>query len=84
MSTMKTVNMHEAKTHLSRLVDRVAKGEKIIIGKAGKPVALLSPYEPDSSPRTPGSLKGRVWVSDNFDDSNEEIAELFEGSTENA
>lgn len=77
---MKTVNMHEAKTHLSRLVDRVAKGEKIIIGKAGKPVALLSPYKPETAPRKPGSLKGRVWIADGFDSDNESIADLFEGS----
>jgi len=78
---MKTVNMHEAKTHLSRLVDRVAKGEKIIIGKAGKPVAVLGPYLPESVPRRPGSLKGDIWISEEFDAIDEGIADLFEGSS---
>lgn len=82
--TMKTVNMHEAKTHLSRLVDRVAKGEKIIIGKAGKPVAVLSPFKPEPSPRRPGSLKGRVWISEAFDEDNDRIADFFDGAKDEA
>ena len=64
---MKTVNMHEAKTHLSRLVEAAAAGEEIIIAKSGKPVARLVPLGLPSEPRTPGALKGRVRIGDDFD-----------------
>lgn len=64
---MKTVNMHEAKTHLSRLVEDVENGEEIIIARAGKPVARLVPATRDAKPREPGILRGRVDVSDDFD-----------------
>ncbi len=60
--------MHEAKTHLSRLVERVESGEEIIIGRAGKPVARLVPYQEKRTPRRPGAWKGRVWIADDFDD----------------
>jgi prevent-host-death family protein len=56
---MTTVNIHEAKTHLSRLLDRVAAGEEIIIAKAGTPVARLVALE-DRAPRPLGFLKGRL------------------------
>lgn len=55
----KIVNVHEAKTHLSRLLDRVAAGEEIVIAKAGKPIARLSAVEA-AAPRRPGLAKGRV------------------------
>ncbi len=53
------VNIHEAKTHLSRLLERVRKGQRVVIAKAGKPCAVLSPL-PSSQPRTPGTVKGYV------------------------
>jgi prevent-host-death family protein len=56
---MRTVNVHEAKTHLSRLLDQVAAGEEVIIAKAGKPIARLIPAD-RSEPRVPGIAKGRV------------------------
>ena len=56
---IKSVNVHEAKTHLSRLLDRVAAGEEIVIAKAGKPIARLVPAE-TLEPRKPGVRKGRV------------------------
>ena len=56
---MRTVNVHEAKTHLSRLLDQVAAGEEVIIAKAGKPIARLVPAD-RSEPRVPGIAKGRV------------------------
>ena len=62
------VNMHEAKTHLSRLVERVEAGEEIVIGRAGKPVAKLVPYVEARRPRRPGALKGKIWIADDFDD----------------
>lgn len=66
MST--TVNVHEAKTHLSRLLNRVAAGEEIIIAKSGKPFALLVPLGGlAAQERKPGSAKGRITVHDDFD-----------------
>lgn len=56
---MRTVNVHEAKTHLSRLLDQVAAGEEVIIARAGKPIARLVPAD-RSEPRVPGIAKGRV------------------------
>ncbi len=60
-----TVNIHEAKTHLSRLLARVAAGERIVIAKAGTPIAVLSPYT-EAERRSPGH--DRVVVHDDFDD----------------
>ncbi|MCD6128200.1 type II toxin-antitoxin system Phd/YefM family antitoxin [Candidatus Bipolaricaulota bacterium] len=61
------VNVHEAKTHLSRLLARVEAGEEIIIAKAGKPIARLIPYEKRPPRRLPGSAKGRVLIRSDFD-----------------
>lgn len=55
-----TVNVHEAKTHLSRLLDRAHDGEEIILAKAGKPYARLVPLEPEPCGRRPGRMKGQV------------------------
>jgi prevent-host-death family protein len=78
----KQVNIHEAKTHLSRLLEEVAQGEEIIIGKAGKPIAKLVPYQPTREPRKPGAWKGKVWLADDWDSDevNKEIEDLFNGS----
>ena len=64
---METVNTHEAKTHLSQLLDRAAKGEEFIIAKAGKPVARLIGYKEDTPPRTGGQWKGLVRIGPDFD-----------------
>lgn len=56
---MRQVNIHEAKTHLSRLIEDVSLGEEIVIAKAGTPVARLVAIEPVRPPRRPGSLKGK-------------------------
>jgi prevent-host-death family protein len=63
-----SVNVHEAKTHLSRLLDRVEKGERVVIAKAGRPVAVLSRYEGRPPRRVPGMDKGKVVIHANFDD----------------
>jgi len=76
---MKTVNVHEAKTHLSKILERVAAGESVIIGKAGKPVAVLSPYVEASGHRKPGSMQGRIRIGDDFDADSELITDWFEG-----
>ena len=65
---MSVVNIHEAKTHLSRLLERVSAGEEIVIAKAGRPVARLVPYEESLEPRKPGGWEGRVWIADDFDE----------------
>ena len=62
------VNVHEAKTHLSRLLERVERGEEIVIARAGKPVAKLIPLEPIPRRRAMGLYKGQIWMSDDFDD----------------
>jgi prevent-host-death family protein len=71
------VNIHEAKTHLSRLLERVQAGEQIIIAKAGKPVAILSPAEPRPPDRVPGIDKGVVVIHDDFDDPIPELEDYF-------
>ena len=63
----KIVNIHEAKTHFSRLLERVMSGEKIIIAKAGKPVAVLSPLVEMPQPRAPGRDAGKVSIAQDFD-----------------
>ena len=74
------VNVHEAKTHFSALLARVAAGEEIIIGKAGKPVAKLVPFREERAPRVPGAWRGLVHIADDFDDElPEEIAAAFRG-----
>ena len=64
---MESINLHQAKTHLSRLVERAAGGEEIVIAKAGKPMARLIRYEGASEPRQGGHWKGLVRVRDDFD-----------------
>lgn len=73
------INIHEAKTHLSRLVARAAEGEEIVIGKAGKPVAKLVAYRENTGPRVPGGWEGKVWIAEDFDELPDEIAAAFRG-----
>lgn len=77
---MQLTNIHEAKTNFSKLVERVAAGEEIIIGKAGKPVARLIPYkEPRPPKRKPGAWKGKVWISKDFDTLPADLQAAFDG-----
>jgi len=77
---MKVTNIHEAKTHFSKLVERAQAGEEIVIGKAGKPVARLGPYAAPARPkRKPGSLKGKIRILPGFDEMDKEIEKLFSG-----
>ena len=78
---MATFNIHEAKTHLSRLIERLAAGEEIVIAKAGKPVAKLVPFTENKEPRKPGAWKGKLWLAPDWDsdETNEEIERLFYG-----
>jgi prevent-host-death family protein len=80
MQLMTTVNIHEAKTHLSRLVDEVAAGAEIIIAKAGKPMARLAPLSAPVRKKHLGLLKGKITVPDDFNAAlEEEILSSFEG-----
>jgi prevent-host-death family protein len=75
---MNTVNIHEAKTQLSRLVDRAARGEAFVIAKAGKPLVKVSAVDAPAEPKRLGFLKGEIEVPDDFDTMGErEIAALF-------
>lgn len=65
---MQTVNIHDAKTHLSRLLEQTQRGEEIVIAKAGLPIARLVPYEaPRRRIAAPGALQGAAWLADDFD-----------------
>ena len=77
---MAVINVHQAKTHLSRLLERVARGEEIVIAKAGKPVARLVPIDGTlREPRRLGALKGQIWLAEDWDSDevNEAIARDF-------
>jgi prevent-host-death family protein len=78
---MQKVNMHYAKTNLSKLVDAAANGEEIIIAKAGKPVARLGPLEAAKPARRLGGMKGEIWIADDFDAPlPEDLLAAFEGT----
>ena len=76
------INVYEAKTQLSKLLDRVATGEELVLGKAGKPMARLIPYREQRQPRKPGRLAGKIWMAPDFDDTPEDIIAAFEGNLE--
>lgn len=73
---MQLVNIHEAKTRLSKLLEQVRAGEDVVIAKAGVPIARLVPYRPPKRNITPpGAMKGEIWIAEDFD---EPMDELFE------
>lgn len=72
------VNIYDAKTNLSRLIERVEAGEEIVIARSGRPVARLVPMQRVPA-RVPGSLRGRIQVAADFDDV-DDLVELMEGS----
>jgi prevent-host-death family protein len=77
---VEVVNIHAAKTHLSRLIDQVAAGEEVVIARAGKPVARLVPLAPERPKRVLGMLRGQINIPDNFDDPlPDEVLALFYG-----
>jgi len=74
------VSVYAAKTHLSRLLDRAARGEEVVITRNGKPVARLAPVEQRRAPRKLGALRGKIRVAADFDAPlPREILALFEG-----
>lgn len=74
-----TLNLYEAKTQLSSLVEQAAAGAEIIIAKNGKPMAKLVAIR-ERAQRKPGRLKGRIWIADDFDAPMPEIEDAFENS----
>jgi prevent-host-death family protein len=76
---MDKVNIHEAKTKFSRLVQRAAAGEEIVIAKAGVPVARLVPFRRKRRKRRLGLYPGAIRIHDDFDDLPEDIRAAFEG-----
>ena len=79
---MQVVNIHEAKTQLSKLLEQVQAGEDVVIAKAGSPIVRLIPYAPPKRKiAPPGAMEGEIWISDDFD---EPIDELFDCLKEDA
>jgi prevent-host-death family protein len=76
---MNTVNIHEAKTQLSKLVDQAVKGEAFVIAKAGKPLVKVTALEAPAAPQRLGFLAGEIAVPDDFDRMGEEAIELLFG-----
>ena len=76
---MHQVNMHQAKSQLSKLVEEVQAGAEVVIARAGKPVARLVPYEACVEPRKPGRWKGQVWIAEDFDEMPQDLLDAFEG-----
>ena len=74
----KAVTVTEAKTQLSSLIDRAGDGEEIVIRRGSRPVAKLIRYDgPEQKRRVPGDLKGKIWISDDFYEPDEELERLF-------
>ena len=72
------VNMHEAKTRLSQLVDLVRRGERVVIARSGEPVAELIPHRDAVASRVGGQWQGQAYISEDFDSPTPEIEELFD------
>ncbi|MFZ0790370.1 MAG: type II toxin-antitoxin system prevent-host-death family antitoxin [Chromatiaceae bacterium] len=75
---MHTVNMHEAKTQLSSLVQQALNGEDVVIARAGKPLVRLVPFQKTKQARQPGRLKGQIRMHEEIDAGDDAIVELFE------
>lgn len=81
MSDRTQFNMHDAKTNLSRLVERVEAGEEIVIARNGKPVAKLVPVDSGAPGKRPlGLMRGQIWVADDFDETPQEVIDSFYNS----
>lgn len=77
---MLKVNMHEAKSQLSRLGKLAWAGEEVVIAKAGEPYLRLEPYRDRLEERQLGGLEGKIWMSPDFDDPDEELMDLIENA----
>ncbi len=76
---MLTVNMHDAKSQLSKLVEQALSGEDVVIAKAGIPAVRLVPVQRNQAERKPGRFKGKVTLAPDFDETPEEVIAAFEG-----
>ena len=76
---MEIANIHEAKAHLSRLIERALAGEEVQIARSGEPLVRLVPIQLDTQPRRGGQLRGKVWIAEDFDATDSEIEQLFNG-----
>lgn len=76
---MRQVNVHEAKTELSKLLEEVEGGERIVIARAGKPVAILTAYRSATRKRRLGLFAGQARMHEDFDDLPSELRDMFEG-----
>jgi prevent-host-death family protein len=74
----RTVNLYDAKTNLSDLVERAAEGEEIIIAKNGKPCARLLALPEQREPRQPGGWEGQIWCADDWEETPQELIDAFE------
>lgn len=79
---MTQVNIHDAKTHLSRLLEQVEAGEEVVISRAGRPIARLVAFRTRTKPRRPGGWKGRVRIAPDFDELPPEVEQAFRGDGE--
>ncbi|MFJ6184107.1 type II toxin-antitoxin system Phd/YefM family antitoxin [Streptomyces sp. NPDC092295] len=77
MEAARQYNVHEAKTHFSRILEQVATGEEVVISKAGVPVAKVVPLRPEVRRTGRGSLKGRIRINDDFDELPDDVADAF-------
>lgn len=77
---MRTVNVYEAKTHLSHLLDLAASGEEIIIARSGKPLAKLVAYQEPAQRRKPGYWRGKIKIAKDFDDLPKDLQAAFYGN----
>jgi prevent-host-death family protein len=82
---MQITNISEAKASLSKLIEKALRGEEVIIGKAGKPVVKIVPYDLNTSPRQlgVGNWRGRIWIAEDFDELPEDELRQFTGEDDN-
>lgn len=74
---MKITNISEAKAQFSALIEKVISGKEVIIGKAGKPVAKIIRYDQNKEPRTPGAMRGKIHIAEDFDELPTDIGAAF-------
>ncbi|MDX2222588.1 MAG: type II toxin-antitoxin system Phd/YefM family antitoxin [Rhodospirillaceae bacterium] len=77
-----SINIHAAKTHLSRLIERVEQGEEVVISRAGRPVAKLVPFKPTRAPRKLGLYAGQIKIAPDFDTLPDDMMKAFRGEGE--
>ncbi|MGQ0773304.1 MAG: type II toxin-antitoxin system Phd/YefM family antitoxin [Pseudonocardiales bacterium] len=74
----KQVNVYEAKTQFSKLLEQVEAGDEIVIARNGKPIARLVPLQRTAAPRQLGSLRGKIWMAPDFDEPDDQLTDLME------